>query len=97
MNLQQKISAHPEVTFQELEGESVLLHLTEARYYGLNDVGTRIWQLVKEHGSLDAVFEQICQEYAVEPQQLKVDLENLVDELVDQGLVILEPATPSRR
>jgi hypothetical protein len=34
----------PEVLVQELEGEAVLLNLASERYFGLDDVGTRIWQ-----------------------------------------------------
>lgn len=89
MNLQQKISTNPEVVFQEIEGESVLLHLTGARYFGLDDVGTRIWQLIEEQGDLGAVFEQMSREYAVDPKRLEADLEKLVGVLADKGLVVL--------
>lgn len=90
MNLQQKISISPDVAFQEIGGESVLLHLDDAHYFGLDEVGTRIWQLIVEHGELDAVFERMRQEYDVEPQQLETDLERLIGDLADKGLVIVE-------
>lgn len=96
MNLRQKIGTNPEVVFQEIEGESVLLHLNDARYFGLDDVGTRIWQLIEERGDLEAVFEQMGREYDVESHRLEADLEKLVGELASKGLVVLQSSEPDQ-
>ena len=99
MNLRQTFSINPDVAHREMGDESVLLHLTAAHYYGLDEVGTRIWQLLVEHGELQVVFDQMLREYEVEPDQLQADLEELLGELTDQGLVTLESddAKPDRK
>ena len=38
-----RVRAAPDTLMQELEGESVLLSLASERYFGLDEVGTRIW------------------------------------------------------
>ena len=82
----------PDVLFQDVGGEAVLLDLAGGSYFGLDDVGTRIWQLFVEHGSLQLVQQIMLEEYAVEPTRLEDDLLELVGGLADAGLVILGAA-----
>jgi hypothetical protein len=77
----------PHVLFQELDGEAVLLDLATERYYGLNDVGTRMWQLLAQLGDTRAVREQLRQEYAAPAETLDQDLLALISNLVDAGLL----------
>ncbi len=75
------------VVARELEGEAVMLNLESGVYFGLDEVGTRIWALIQEHGSLRKVFEAMQREYDVAPATLEKDLLRLVEELQGKGLV----------
>jgi hypothetical protein len=75
------------VRFQELTGEAVLLNLDNDRYYGLDDVGTRIWQLLAEHGDIETVMTKMLAEYEVDEATLRADLQTLVKELLEAGLL----------
>ncbi len=77
----------PDVLSQEVSGETVLLDLKGECYFGLDNVGTRIFQLLKEHGDLQKVRDTILKEYDVEEDQLENDLHELVAKLVEAGLV----------
>ena len=79
----------PEVLFQEIGGEAVLLDLASERYFGLDDVGTRIWQLLQDQGSLRVVYDRMLDEYDVEPTRLEEDLLKHVGELAEAGLLIV--------
>ena len=76
-----------DVVSRELEGEAVMLNLESGVYFGLNEIGTRIWALIQEHGSLRKVFEAMQREYDVAPETLEKDLLRLVGELRGKGLV----------
>ena len=80
----------PNVLFQELEGETVLLHMGTERYYGLNEVGTRFWQLLTEHGSTQAALNQMLMEFEVDEPTLRADLARLLSELAAARLVIVQ-------
>ena len=77
------------VVSRELEGEAVILNLESGVYFGLNAVGTRIWALIQEHGSLRMVLEAMQEEYEVAPQELENDLLQLIEQLQARGLVSL--------
>jgi hypothetical protein len=81
------VEISPEALFQELEGEAVLLNLQSERYYGLDDVGTRMWQLLAENGDVGAALTQLLREYDVDAAQLESDLAALIGRLAEAGLL----------
>ena len=80
----------PEVLVQELDGEAVLLNLESECYFGLDDVGTRVWQHLHEHRRLERVCEEMQKEYDVDGPRLRADVLRLVEELIEAGIVTVE-------
>ena len=78
------------VLHQQIDADIVLLHLTTEQYYGLDEVGSRIWQLLKQHGSVDPIVAALVEEYDVNEEVLRSDVERLLSELVDAGLIEVE-------
>ncbi len=91
--LQQKVTISSEVLSQEVDGETVLLDLESEHYFGLDEVGTRIWQLLNETSNLETVFATLLDEYDVDEKQLKKDLQDHLDRLVDACLITLTSLT----
>ena len=85
------VEPSPEVLVQELEGEAVLLNLASERYFGLDDVGTRIWQHLSTYGRLDRVCEAMQDEFDVDAEILRADVLRLVEELIAAGIVTVAP------
>lgn len=81
------VTISQDVVFRELDGEAVILNLQTGTYFGLDEVGTRIWNLIHRHGSLRQAFETLLEEYQVAPEVLEGDLFRLVGELCEKGLV----------
>ena len=79
------ISRH--AVFRDLDGEGVILDMGSGKYFGLNAVGARIWQLVAKHGGLRPVFDDLCREYDAAPDVLERDLLKLLTELEQARLV----------
>jgi hypothetical protein len=75
---------------RELDGEVVILDLGSGSYFGLNAVGTRIWQLIGQHGRLAVVLDELCQEYDADRDVLQRDLLELVGRMADARLVDMQ-------
>lgn len=90
-SLDSRVLIDPDVIFRELDGEAVILHLGTGLYYGLDSVGTRMWQLLAEHRSVRRVFDMLVEEFDVSPETLRADLLRLIDDLHDRKLVRLGP------
>ena len=78
------------ILFQEIAGESVLLNMASEHYFGLDDVGTRIWNLLVEDGDPQKALAQLQQVYDVDEVTLRTDMAKLIEELSGKGLISLE-------
>lgn len=76
-----------DVLFQEVSGEIVLLDLDSENYFGLDEVGARIWMLLKEGKSASQMVDVLLEEYRVDRQTLERDTEKLLTALLEAGLV----------
>jgi hypothetical protein len=82
-----RVEVSPSVIYRDVSGEVVLLDLQSGVYYGLDPVGSRMWQLLMEQRSLDDVCSVMLEEFEVAGDVLCADLSRLVDELSSNGLV----------
>src|SRR5262249_21254157 len=86
----QRASVPSDVLMQELQGEAVLLNVNSGRYFGLDEVGTRMWAAVTNADSIETAYKCLLAEYDVESDRLRVDLHNLLEKLVEHGLVEIQ-------
>ena len=70
-DMNSKVTLSDQVMFRDLGGEMVLLNIETGKYYGLDEVGARIWALLEEHGALQAAFDATLDEYDVSAEQLQ--------------------------
>ena len=83
----QRVILPADVLISNVSGESVLLNLKSERYFGLDEVGTRMLSVLTESKSIQAAYETLLDEYDVEAEALRNDLDSLIDKLIDQGLM----------
>jgi len=76
-----------DVLISRLQEESVILNLDSERYFGLDDVGTRILTVLTSAESIGAAYESLRKEYDVDDGVLGDDLLALVESLAQQGIV----------
>lgn len=89
-SLDRKVAADKRLLASEVRGEAVILDVQSGTYYGLDEVGTRIWQLVQQPISLGNILETLLSEYEVEPDRCERDLCRYIDDLVGKGLIHFE-------
>jgi hypothetical protein len=70
----------------------VLLNLETEQYFGLDETGTRMWQLATGSENLDAAYQELLEEFDVEPDVLRSNFSELLSRLVDSGLLQVLPA-----
>lgn len=85
--LDTRVRPGSKVLFRDLGGEAVLLEPESGKYYGLNELGTRIWSLLQQHGQVDPTYRALLDEYDVPEDRLRGDLLGFVQVLTDRGLL----------
>jgi hypothetical protein len=76
-----------DVVFRELNGEIVLVHLGTDQIYALNETGARLWELLAAGSDRDTVYRRLLDEFDVDPAELDRDIDALLDDLRESGLV----------
>jgi len=87
INFARRVSVPEDVLIRELDGESVILNLKSERYFGLDEVGTRMWEVLSTSGTIADAYQTLLSEYDVVPEQLQSDLDNLLEQLIQNGLI----------
>lgn len=90
ISLDSAIRIHEDVVFRELDGEAVILQLQSGVYFGLDPVGTRLWQMLEVHGNLRRTAEEAMKEFDTTQEVIERDLLSLAAELEARQLVTIE-------
>ena len=91
LTFSERAAAPAHVLVRFLEQESVLLNLETEQYFGLDETGTRMWQLVTTSPNIDAAYQELLAEYDVPPEMLRENLTELLGHLVEHGLLQVLP------
>ena len=87
VSFEDRVKLPDDVLISSLQEESVILNLDTERYFGLDDVGTRMLSVLTTSASIEEAYNLLREEYEVDDDVLKQDLLALVDQLVQQGLI----------
>ena len=83
-----EVKAGENVVWNAVPGELVLLNADSGTYYALNDVGADIWRLLMESPSVEQVKPRMAALYDAEPETISGDVDRLVADLLENGLLV---------
>jgi hypothetical protein len=86
-----RVTTSPDVLFRIIGDEAVILNLKSELYLGLDPIGTRIWTVLQGSPSIQAAHASLLDEFEVEPERLRQDMDRLLDQMLAQGLIELHP------
>lgn len=81
------IAAAKETVFTELGSEVAILSLKNGKYYGLNPVGAFVWTYLQVPHNMADLCDAVTREFEVTSQQCEHDLNVLLREMLEQGLI----------
>ena len=87
VSLDGRVFATSRVLCKDLGDEAILLDLETETYFGLNAVGTRLWNLLTTAPTIRDAFAVMLEEYDVPTEELERDMGALIDDLVTRGLL----------
>ncbi|MES2044130.1 MAG: PqqD family peptide modification chaperone [Pseudomonadota bacterium] len=71
----------------EVDGEAVLIGIETGRYYGLDSIGTAIWNRIEEPCRFDALCAGLIEDFDGDPAVIEQETRAFVDMLVERDLV----------
>ena len=89
--LPERIRISPDILFQEIEREGVLMDTTTQQYFSLDAMGATIWKLLNDDPAISTTRARLLETYDVAPEVLEKDLREFIFRLVDAGLIAPDP------
>lgn len=95
LSLRSVVVATSEQVSCGLGDEAAILNMKNSVYYGVNPVGARVWALLREPRSIQALRDALLDEYEVEPRRCESDLFDLLEKMRAEGLIELRESASS--
>jgi hypothetical protein len=75
------------IIMRKVGDDAVLLNLNTNQYYSLDGVGTQMVESLTSGASIQQASSSLVDEFDVDPDVLHSDLLDLIEQLVEQGLI----------
>jgi hypothetical protein len=73
--------------FNEIDGEVVMLSIENSEYYGMDKIGSRIWELIENPVSVNELIGTLMDEYEVTREQCTNDTTEFLEQLAEKKLI----------
>lgn len=81
------VSRSEKIVSSEIDGETVMMSVDMGSYYGLNEIGTRIWELIESPRTISDICDQLTKEYKVEPETCRKEIFDFLSTLTEEEIV----------
>ena len=74
----------------QIDNETVMMDIEKGEYYGINQVGTRIWSLLEHPHTIEQLCETLLEEFEVTEEECFQDVREFVARLAEKKMIIFE-------
>lgn len=72
----------------ELDDNQVMMHIEKGKYFGLNPVGKRIWDLIEQPKNFDEITDALLSEYDIAKEICEKEIQTFLDKAVQYNIII---------
>ncbi len=83
------LKRNPELISTDVDGEKVMMSIENGEYFGLDSVGSRIWELIENPIKVEVLVNLLIDEFDVSKEQCEVDTLEFLNELMEKKLLII--------
>ena len=89
LNLDSTVVHHPGIVAADMDGETVMMSIEAGEYFGLNDVGTFLWEFMAEPVAIKNLCQRVLDSYEVDEAACQTGVLNYVSKLLDRDVIKL--------
>lgn len=89
-----RVAIPEHVVFRAFAHETVLLNVRTGQYHGLDRIGGRFFEVIRESRDLPAASAALAEEYGQPAERIEADLAAFCADLRDRGLIELRSERP---
>lgn len=85
------VRRNPEMVTSKIDNEIVMMSIEKGEYYGLDETGTYIWEMIETPVTVENLIQNLMNEFEVEMEQCQNDTLEFLKDLYGKGLLIVIP------
>jgi hypothetical protein len=89
INLDSLVQRNPKLIANQMDGEIVMMSIDNGEYYGLDEVGSRIWELLESQVLVSSLIDSLMVEFNVSKEECERDIVDFLSELFEKGLLLV--------
>lgn len=83
----EKYSRNEQIIDGELDDNQVMMHLDKGKYFGLDSVAKRIWELIEEPKNIGEITAALLEEFEVTPEQCNEEVQSFLDKAIEFDII----------
>lgn len=84
------ISQIEEIVTTDIDGETVMMSIENGEYYGLDDIGSRIWELIEHPVKVSDLIDTLLERFDVDRETCEIDVLKFLNELNEDRILEVE-------
>lgn len=84
------VQRNPKLIANQMDGEIVMMSIDNGEYYGLDETGSRIWELLESPVSVQKLLDTLLEEFEVDQEECKNDTLEFLNDLLDKNLLLVK-------
>jgi len=84
------ISQIEEIVDSDIDGETVMMSIENGEYYGLDDIGSRIWELIEHPVKVSDLIDTLLERFDVDRETCEIDVLKFLNELNEDRILEVE-------
>lgn len=87
IQINSKVCQSKEIDATDLNGEKVMMNLDKGKYFALNPVGSRIWDIINKEINVNEIVNILLNEYDIDRETCEKSVVNYLEILKDAELI----------
>lgn len=88
MDVQTTLKRNPELLAVDMDGETVMMDMESGNYFGINAVGSHIWEVLETENKVTTIIETVSSHFEVKDgDTVQEDIMAFLGDMVEQQLV----------
>jgi len=87
LDIKTVVKRNLEIVSSDMDGEMVMMSIMNGEYYGIDAIGSHIWQLLDEQISIEDLCTKLCEIYDVDVEECRRDVDAFLTKMLEHKIV----------
>jgi hypothetical protein len=87
LSIKSVVSQIEDIVASDIDGEKVMMSMKRGRYYSLDPVGSRVWEMIERPIKVSDLIDMLMLKYDVDRETCECDTLTFLEELLESGIL----------